>query len=555
MISIFIDYKLTRFQHEIKYAFSFIFQTLGYSFCFISDTGQLKKNDILFIYGYTDPTREELKSIARHYITIFIQSDPDLFDPKTYNVEKLRRSLKTIKLLSLTPVISVRKFDFPAENYSESSIQAGKINFDLVGNIFFHLAELEPLIGRNQGREEYYPQEESLFDKHRETPYVDNLLWLVDSMIKEHTRARGLYIVQKQYWPKAQQAAATLSHSVDSLQKYSYASMILSVASDLALLFTLNLRHFFHSVAGKFRFLFTNLELYWNFDEFLDLERQADCRSTFFIAPEKNEFIDYNLDDADLQEEIQRIMSQGGDVGLLLTADKLTRDDFVSRKQIMLHQLHKERIGIRQLHYRMNETLRALHNKLSPCFSQSTARKEVPGYLNGISVPYRPWISGLEAGYWELPTVFHDDQLRISRYKILQLDAAKHLAKKFFQNTLRTRGIFGLDLSLASYTDIPYCKKLYSYILALIKPDNIWLATAEEIANWWEKRNKITIEEAEYEISVYFPDELEDFSLQVLNDVKIREIEGLTASIEGNLVRFSNIPAGTITVIRLDRES
>ncbi len=49
MISIFIDYKLARYQHEIKYAFSFIFQTLGYGFCFISDTGQLKDNDILFI--------------------------------------------------------------------------------------------------------------------------------------------------------------------------------------------------------------------------------------------------------------------------------------------------------------------------------------------------------------------------------------------------------------------------------------------------------------------------------------------------------------------------
>ncbi|MGC9361675.1 MAG: hypothetical protein ACP5F3_01975, partial [Candidatus Syntrophosphaera sp.] len=171
------------------------------------------------------------------------------------------------------------------------------------------------------------------------------------------------------------------------------------------------------------------------------------------------------------------------------------------------------------------------------------------------SVPYRPWISGLEAGYWELPTVFQDAHVRLGRYKIMKLEDAKHLAKKFIQNTLRTRGIFGLDLSLASYTDIPYCAKLYSYILALIKTDGIWLTTAAEIADWWEKRNRITIEEAEYEISVYFPDALEDFSLQVLNDVKIKEIEGLPASLEGSLVRFSNIPAGRIAVIRLDREA
>lgn len=555
MISIFIDYKLTRFQNEIKYAFSFIFQTLGYSFCFISDTGQLGENDILFIYGYTDPTVEELKSIARHYITIFIQSDPDLFDPKAYNVEKLHRSLKTIKLLSMTPVISVRKFDYPAVNYSDSSIHAGKINFDLVGNVFFHLAEQEELIDSTRTPDGYYPEEASQFNSHREMPYVDNLLWLIDSMIKEHTRAKGVYIVQKQYWPEAQQAAVTLSHSVDNLQKWSYASLILSVGADLAMLFTLNLRQLFHTLAGKFRFLFTNIELYWNFEEFLTLERDFGCHSTFYIAPEKNEYINYNLDDTDLQEEIQQILREGNDVALLMTADKLNRDDFVTRKQIMLHQLHKEQLGIRQLNYKMNEFLRDLHNKLAPCFSQSTARQESPGYVNGVSVPYQPWISGLKAEFWELPTVFHDAQLKVNRYKYLQLDAAKHLLKKFFQNTMRARGVFGIDLSLASYADIHYCKKLYAYALELIKASGVWVATAQELTNWWEKRARVTIEEAEYEISIYFPEEMEHFCLQIFNDVKIREIEGLPTIMDGNLIKFSNVPTGSIAVIRLNRDS
>ncbi|MBW6514260.1 MAG: hypothetical protein K0B87_05835 [Candidatus Syntrophosphaera sp.] len=555
MISIFIDYKLTRFQNEIRYAFSFIFQTLGYGHCFISDTGQLKENDILFIYGYTDPTVDELKRIARHYITIFIQSDPGLFEPGAYSVEKLRRSLKTIKLLSMTPVISARKFDYPAENYSDSSIHAGKINFDLVGNIFFHLAEMEPRIDSTRTPEGYYPEEASQFHPQREMPYVDNLLWLVDSMIKEHTRAKGVYIVQKQYWPEAQQAAATLSHSVDNLQKWSYASLILSVAVDLVLLVTLNLRQLFNNLAGKFRFLFTNIELYWNFDEFRELEREAGFRSTWFIAPEKNDFINYNLDDADLQEEIGQLQRDGNDVALLMTADKLNRDEFVSRKQIMLHQLHKQLVGIRQLNYRMNETLRDLHNKLAPSFSQSTARQESPGYVSGVSVPYQPWIAGLKASFWELPTVFHDAQLKVNRYKYLQLDAAKHLLKKFFQNTLRARGVFGLDLSLASYADIHYCRKFYSYALELIKASGAWVPTAEELVAWWEKRGRVTIEEAEYEISVYFPDEMEHFCLQIFNDAKIKEIEGLPGTLEGNLIRFAGVPAGSIAVIRLNKDA
>ncbi len=555
MISIFIDYKLTRFQHEIKYAFSYIFQTLGYSFCFIAETGQLKENDILFIYGYTDPTVEELKGIAQHYTTIFIQSDPDLFDPKAYNVEKLRRSLRTIKLLSPTPVISVRKFDYPAESYSDSSIHAGKINFDLVGNVFFHLAELESQIDGTRDAEGFYPEESSVFHPFQETPYVDNLLWLIDSMIKEHTRAKGIYIVQKHYWPDAQQAAATLSHTVDNLQKWNYSSLILSVATDLVMLFSLNLKQLLHTLKGKFRYLFTNEELYWNFEEFRELEKDANCRSTFYIAADKDEYIPYNLDDPDLQEEIQQLLRAGFDVGLLLSSAKLSRDEFVTRKQIMLHQLHKEQLGIRQLNYLANGKLRDLHAKLAPAFSQSTARKETPGYPNGLSVPWQPWIGGLNAGYWELPTVFHDGQLKVSRYKYLQLDAAKHLLKKFLQNTIRTRGVFGLDFSLASYTDIHYCHKLYAYVLALIKASKLWVATAQEITAWWEKRSRVTIDEGEFEISVYFPDDLDQLSLQIYNDAKIKEIEGVPGKLDGSLVRFSNVKAGSIAVIRLNKDA
>ncbi|MDZ4181344.1 MAG: hypothetical protein U1B83_00600, partial [Candidatus Cloacimonadaceae bacterium] len=277
MVSIFIDYKLQRFQREIKYAFSFILQSLGYSYSFISDTGQLKPNDILVVYGYTDPTVEELKSLARKYITIFIQSDPDLFDPKSYNPEKLRKSIREIKLLSPTPVISARKFDYPAENYSESDIHAGKINFDLVGNVFFHLASLEEQIDRHNLENGYYNESAGAFYNYRETAYVDNMLWLLDSMIKEHTRAKGRYIVQKHFWPEGQQAAVTLSHSVDDLQKWNLSSMILSVADDFSMLVTFKWRQLMHAISGKFRYLFTNYELYWNFEEFRNLERDSNC--------------------------------------------------------------------------------------------------------------------------------------------------------------------------------------------------------------------------------------------------------------------------------------
>jgi len=378
MIAIRIDYKLSRFQREIKYVFSFIFQTLGYGFRFVEESENLKQNDVFIIYGFTEPTIDELKALAKHYITIFIPCDPDLFDPKAYSADRLRRSLREVKLLYITPVVSSRKFDYPAENYSESEVQAGKINFDLVGNIFLHLSFLEESTDSGSMVNGYYPDSASAFYNYREVPIVDNLLWLVDSMLKEHCRAGKNIIAQKMFWPNAQQAAVLLSHSVDDLQKWDFSALILSIPDDLLLFFTLKWKQLWHNMSGKLKYLFTNFELYWNFDEFGKLEHDSNCRSTFYLATEISEQIDYSLDDPDLQEEIQQIIHRGSEIGLLGTHDKLNRDDFLTRKQILLHQLNKDQIGIRQLGYRTNATIRDIFNKIAPLYSQSTALQDAP---------------------------------------------------------------------------------------------------------------------------------------------------------------------------------
>jgi len=555
MVSIVIDQKLSRFAREIKYTFIFIFESLGYRCQFIDDLEKLKPNDIFLLYGYTELSVEELQRLAQLYITFFIPCDPDFYDEKAYSADRLRRSMREIKLLSTTPVISNRKFDYAAENYTESDMHGGKINFDLVGNIFLHLSNLEEKTDAGSKEKGYYPDSASAFFNYRETPIVDNLLWLMDSMIKEHCRAKKNIIAQKMFWPNAQQAAVILSHSINDLQKWDLSSLILSLADDLAMFFSLKWKQLSHIISGKLKYLFTNYELNWNFDEFRKLERDSKCRSTYYLATETNEEIDYNLEDPDLQEEIQQIIHEGNDIALLATADKLNRDDFLTRKQILLHQLGKDQLGIRQLGYRTNETLRDLHNKISPSFSQSTAFESVPGYKNGLSLPWNPWINGGKAEYLELPTIYREEYLKLSKHNHIQLEDAKHQIKKFFSISQRMHGIFSTDFSIASFSDIRYMNKLYPYILALVKSGNTYLTTAAELAAWWERRNRITIDESEYEISVFFPDALEHFVLCVHGDPKIVEIDGSGARIEGNMIHFTDIKADSFAVIRLNRSA
>ena len=536
--------------NEIKYSFRYIFDNRGLAYRFVKSEQELKPKDIFIIYSISEPAEDQLKAIARHYITIFIICEPELYDKAAYNPEKLRRNLRDVKLLYSTKVISGRPYHNVAENYIDSDACGGKINIDLVGNIFFHLSHTEYSFAASAKSAERYDDESSAFYPFREYPAVDSLLWLIESMIKEHARTQKVHLAQKAFWPKAQASAVLLSHTVDDLQKWDLSSLVLSVADDFSLFFTFKFQQYFHTLWGKLQYLFTNYELYWNFEEFRRLERENGCRSTFFLATDKCEEIDYSLDDPDLQEEIQQILNEGSEIGLLLPNDKLNRDDMMTRKQIMLHQLAKDRIGIRQYAYSCNSDILELHNKISPVYSQSCAFKDAPGFYDGTSFPFHPYIGG-KASYLMLPCTYKDSYLRVNRHKILALDDAKAQIKRYFQQIQRTHGVFALDLSLAAYNDIHYCHKLYAYALALLSSANTWITTAMELSDWWEARAKVTIEEGEYEISVYFPEALPHFTLQIHSEQKVREIDGIKARIEGNLLYFSNIKAESFAVIRL----
>ena len=80
------------------------------------------------------------------------------------------------------------------------------------------------------------------------------------------------------------------------------------------------------------------------------------------------------------------------------------------------------------------------------------------------------------------------------------------------------------------------------------------MPTANELSQWWNKRNRVTINETEYEISIFFPDNLENFTLKIINIKNIKEILGVPAKVEGNMVIFSNVNADSIAVIRLNQE-
>jgi hypothetical protein len=544
---------LDKYSRETRFAFDYIFGTLGLSHRFITDPSHLRQHDILLLYGLIEPTLDELQQLTRQYITIFIPCEPRLYDPQALPPDQLRKLLREAKIFTPTPVLCAKKFEYPAENYADLNIHACKVNFDLPGNVFFQLASLEESCDSSRDHSGCLPETASAFYQWKDIPFVDNFLWLLDNLIKEQAAAKGQYLVQKHYWPKAEDMAIALTHSVDDLQKWDFSSMFFSVADDFSLLVTLRWKQLLRNLWSKLKYIFTNYEMYWNFQELQTPEKELHLRSTWFISAESTPDIDYSLDDLDLQDEIKTILRLNNEIGLLATNDKQEKEAWAVRKQIMLRQNRKDGIGLRQHDYIRNEQVKELQDRVLPLYTSGLSFRETAGFRQGMIFPFQPWLGSLMSNHVELPVCFRDNCLKTGKFSYLSLEDAKQIFKKVFQAVRRRRGLFITDFTVANYTDIPYCAKLYSYILALIRAEKSYHATLAEIADWWQKRSRVTIDESEYDFSISFPDALESFALQYTGNLDIIQVEGVQAKIEGKNIFFSNLTAGSQASFRLGK--
>jgi hypothetical protein len=73
----------------------------------------------------------------------------------------------------------------------------------------------------------------------------------------------------------------------------------------------------------------------------------------------------------------------------------------------------------------------------------------------------------------------------------------------------------------------------------------------------------VTVDESLYEVSVSFADDMESFTLQLIGDVRIKEIldgnqpelKYEKATAKDNIISFEDVKAGDVVVMRIDRES
>jgi hypothetical protein len=537
MIAIFIDKKLDRYENQIKYSFNFIFRSLGYEYKFVSNLKEIGKYDIVFYYSENELSDKGKLQLGNKRVLFFIPCFKELLIPGKLPKAKLRELTRKVNVGDPLPIISDWHFKNPIIYLKNEHVFYAKYHFDLLANVFFNLCGYETMncakddLGRISDSE-YLHHEVFYF------PYVNALLWFAEQVLNDAvTRSGRCFLTKKEMWPAAQKYGFAVSHQLDRLQKWTLGRFFKSFFQDLLLIF--HPKYVFKNLFSKIKYILTNIEEYWTFDEINQIEKEHNFRSTFFVGCEReNEHdVDYELDDKDLVAELELIGEQDKEIALLGSFMSAKKDSLNQQKHSIAQLTNKHKIGVRQIAFRyFPEITSEYHNRFNFFYDSSQTLLTKPGFKCGIALPYHPYSVNADEALslhsalvrdtvLELPLSFRVVSLKKSPFSIIEQPQAEKLFQKTLKSVKQYGGFYSMDISCADFAEIDYLQDFYGKVLQQIKKDNCFTATYKEVADWWKKRENVQITDSKDEIVIHFPDHLAKFVLKVVGNNSFDSVE------------------------------
>jgi hypothetical protein len=554
MIAVFFDSKLERLGNEIRYTIDTVFQTLGLSYRYVSRASDFSERDILICYGLVEPLEHEIHEIAHNHVIFYIPCEPVLY--QTSEIRNLGRLKREMKLRHTLPVLSERPFDQPFRISDKPDYYYGVFNFDILGNLFFHLSNAEETFPHGSDRFNRPTDDSSPFIAHSSVPYVNELLWVIESFILEGIAKQPCLFVKKEMWPGGEPLAAAISHNIDHLQKWTFATFFRSLLDEAVFFVFLKWKRLFQSIGGKLRYIFTNYEPYWNFDILTEIEEKHDLKTTYFFGVEHEvpEDTDYKPEDENLREIAEEILKAGNEISLLGSYASLKNDILPRQKEKLQKAFGVKEIGVRQNFYRYDpKSTPQNHDNLNVIYDSSRAYSERPGFRNGLAFPYRIYSPTLKQSYrfLEMPLQFSDRLLHLSRYKTMPFANAQNIVRSLVQTMRECNGLLVFEFNISNFAEIPYNKRLYTFTADVLKQQPAHLDTLSGIARWWKQRQYIEVTEHSDEIVVFFPEAVRKFTLRIEGFKNILSVTGAPHVVRKNAVTFNQVELGSTATIKL----
>ncbi len=227
--------------------------------------------------------------------------------------------------------------------------------------------------------------------------------------------------------------------------------------------------------------------LFWNFREIMALESKYNAKSSFYFMALQPGEEDFNYKIEDLKAELRFISDHGWEVGLHGGHKSYNNfEDIVEKKHRLEKVLGKQVIGYRNhyLKFKVPDTWELL-SKAGFKYDATFGYSDCAGFRNGACHPFRPYNLNTEKqiDILELPLIIMDRTL-LKDYMRLDFKKAWELIKRLIDRVEQCNGVVTTLWHNNMLVEEQY-HKLYENLLEYASSKNAWIASGEEVYNWW----------------------------------------------------------------------
>jgi len=545
MIAIYVDPAVNKYLKQIQFSIEYLMNMSGFFWKYLEAETELHKNDVILYYSSSLPDQDYVDWMIENYTLIFIPFDKHFYLPGGYSGDVLKNNLKLLNYEVELPYISAKKNIKTPINIKElAGSKYCLYEFDLIGNLFFHLADDERNHIKKKDQFGNLDFKSSAFHNHFETPYINFYIEIFTNTVKELIETKNQWGIRKCLWPADQPFAVLISHNLDKLQKWNVGTILYSFIEFFLHLLTFRFVNLFRNFVSIIKYLFTNEEDYWNFYTISTIEKKYKFQSTWYVGvnDDKKAYYDYDFDDPDVIKELNSIIHYGSEIALLSKKGKMSMDAIKKNFDLLSTKVKNLKAGIKHKNYFDDcESHDVAHKELGVKYDSSRCFPDKNAFYYGFALPY-PLYTGNNTykSVIQLPITYTDELLKLNKYKYIPFEEAMEQIKEVIRTIKRAKGLFHINISNSLFYDIRYLPRLYEYFLEQCKSQNAYVSSCSGLVEWLECRDKVSIREEENRIIITFLANIDQITFEIIGDRYIINVFGGSSSYKKNVVQFVN---------------
>lgn len=461
----------TKFYNAIKYTFQLLLSPFQVNLKYIEtkNISQIKDIPLLISYGKNKPNVD-----SKYFIHI---AEAELFGDDIFS----HKSIPSPPFSNLEKIPVLYDSKNKAFKIKDNHIEC---DLDLIASSFFLASRLEEIIKKERDENDRFSAQQSLALQQNflHIPLVDEY----SNILIKWMNSFGLELQRKQINSKTN-FTICLSHDIDTVSKgwmeaLYYEIRHFSKKSQLGHLFADFIKNLF--AKGN--------DLYWNFDQIMDLEHQYGAFSTFFFLTKTGDKRDasYNYFSRKMRTVLNKMNKNGYETGLHGSYDSLSREKLLAQEKKDLETASQNKIiGVRQHFLRFNvKNGWRLQEEAGLEYDTSLGFPDAPGFRAGLARPFLPFNLAEMRPYKivEIPIIIMDGSF--DKYLQLPLDQVWEYIKVVLEQVKRHNGAASIIWHNTYFTGYKFkgYKEIYEHILQWVQNNNGELVTCKSEFEKWK---------------------------------------------------------------------